>query len=195
MVGEEADSVMRSRNRRRPSAASIHSRSIAGTSHSTRSTRPSAGLRRGLAVDPDLPRARPVRPRSRPHAAAAGPATAAADLPAQRLGPAGQILGGRPAQARARARAARQLPACWSCPRRSGRRSRRGGRQGQPRRAVAAEMRQRQGRRSPARPSRLPFQNIPGSGAGLAVRPASASRHRPPTCRCLRASASDRRPS
>ena len=59
------------------------------------------GLRRGLAVDPDLPRLAGFGPGLDLVRGRTGRATAARDLPAQRLGPAGQIFGGGPAQAAA----------------------------------------------------------------------------------------------
>ena len=58
---ESGSSATRSRNRRRSPAPSIHSRSIAGVSHRTRTTAAQPGLRRRLAVDLDRP-ARPFRP-------------------------------------------------------------------------------------------------------------------------------------
>ena len=109
---------MRSRNRRRPSAASIHSRSIAGTSHSMRRMRPKADLRGGLAVDPHLPRFAALRPRFRSHARRQAPQLGG-DLPAQAFGFARQISRPRRGAGPDRATAATSPQEHWSCPRRS----------------------------------------------------------------------------
>ena len=163
-------SVTRSRNRRRSAAPSSHSRSIAGVSHSTRTTRPSPACGEGLpSISTEPPRAlapgrdlmRPVRRGQR-----------GGNLPADPLRGPRQLLAAaprkpRPGESSEIASIRLVLPAPFGPKIATGRPS-------NPSSTARCE-------RNCASRSRV---------SSTSVRPASASRHRPPSRRCLRASGS-----